>query len=153
MKLILSVLTAAALAVTLTGCGDSHDHSSHGGGHHHSAPHGGMLMEIGQHEYNLEFVVDSAAGKLDLYVLDGHAENFVRIAMPAIEVIATAGGKTEKLVLQPVANNATGEKAGDTSQFQAQADWLKTTPVFDGVINEINIKGSKHTFLPFRFPK
>jgi hypothetical protein len=153
MKLILSVLTAAALAVTLTGCGDSHDHSKDSGGHHHSAPHGGMLLEIGQHEYNLEFVVDTAAGKLDLYVLDGHAENFIRIAMPAIEVIATAGDKTEKLVLQPVANNATGEKAGDTSQFQAQADWLKTTPVFDGVINEINIKGSKHTFLPFRFPK
>jgi hypothetical protein len=153
MKLILSVLTAAAVAVTLTGCGDSHNHSSHGGGHHHTAPHGGMLLEIGKHEYNLEFVVDAAAGSLNLYVLDGHAENFIRIAAPSIEIITTAGTNSAKLVLQPVANAATGEKAGDTSQFQAQADWLKTTPVFDGVVNEIDIKGSKHSFLTFRFPK
>jgi hypothetical protein len=147
-----ALITSLAAALLLWGCGGSQDHSS-SDGHHHTAPHGGMLLEIGKHEYNLEFVVDTATGTLNVYVLDGHAENFVRIAMDAIELIATVGPQTQKLVLQPVANNATGEKAGDTSQFQAQADWLKTTPVFDGVISELNIKGSRYSLLPFRFPK
>jgi hypothetical protein len=152
MKHVGSLITSLAAALLLWGCGGSQDHSS-SGGHHHTAPHGGMLLEIGKHEYNLEFVVDTATGTLNVYVLDGHAENFVRISMDAIELIATVGPQTQKLVLQPVANNATGEKAGDTSQFQAQADWLKTTPVFDGIINELNIKGSRYSLLPFRFPK
>jgi hypothetical protein len=147
-----ALITSLTAALLLWGCGGSQDHSR-SDGHHHTAPHGGMLLEIGKHEYNLEFVVDTATGTLNVYVLDGHAENFVRIAMNAIELIATAGPQTQKLVLQPVANNATGEKAGDTSQFQAQADWLKTTPVFDGVISELNIKGSRYSLLPFRFPK
>jgi len=142
-----------ALALTVNGCGKSHEQSGDSGGHHHTAPHGGQLLEIGQHEYNLEFALDRTTGTLNVYVLDAHAENFIRVAMESIELIATADGKTEKLVLKAVANNATGEKVGDTSQFQAQADWLKKAKSFDGVINELNIKGKTETFLPFEFHK
>ena len=44
-------------------------------------------MELGEHAYNLELVRDAEAGKLVAYVLDGHAENFIRIAAPSIEVV------------------------------------------------------------------
>src|SRR5687768_6177245 len=60
--------------------------------HVHTAPHGGTLVEIRAHAYNLELLRDNAAGKLTAYVLDGHAENFVRIKSPTLELIAMPGG-------------------------------------------------------------
>ena len=64
-------------------CGkDSHEHDSGSEkGHHvHVAPHGGQLVEVGEHGagFNLELVLH-ADGFLQIYVLDAHAENFVRI--------------------------------------------------------------------------
>ena len=34
-----------------------------------------------------------AAGKLTAYLLDGHAENFVRLKAPSIEIVATLPGE------------------------------------------------------------
>lgn len=113
------------------------------GGHVHTAPHGGVLIELGDHAYNLELVRDAAAGKLTAYILDGHAENFIRIAMPAIEMVAITGGERRPLSLKAVANPATGETLGNTSQFEAQADWLKTVGDFPGTIESIEIRGTK----------
>lgn len=153
MKLICSLLLAPVVALVLAGCGDSHDHAGEksGGGHDHTAPHGGTLIELGKHEFNLEFVLDAAAGTLDAYVLDGHAEKFVRIAMPSFEIIAKAGDKTETLKFTPVANPATGETVGNTSQYRATSDLLKSAAAFDGVLKEINIRGISFTFVSFKF--
>lgn len=132
------------LALGLAGCGQRQDHAAPaGGGHAHQAPHGGTLVEIGEHAYNLELVRDAAAGKLTAYVLDGHAENFVRISAPAIELVAFAGGERRPLALRAVANPVTGETVGSTSQFEGQADWLKSTGEFAGTIAAIEIRGSR----------
>lgn len=88
-------------------------------------------------------VRDSAAGKLTVYILDGHAENFIRIAAPAIEMVAITGGERRPLSLKAVANAATGETVGNTSQFEAQADWLKTVGDFPGTIESVEIRGTK----------
>jgi hypothetical protein len=129
------------------------DSADHGHGHHvHVAPHGGTLIEIGDHQFNLELVRDAATGTLNAYVLDAHAENFVRLPLPSLSLTAHHGGTETPLVLHPVANAATGETAGDTSQFSAQADWLKTTPTFDGVVPEISIRGSRFEKIVFNFP-
>jgi hypothetical protein len=122
---------------------DDHRGSSSGGGHVHVAPHGGTLIEIGDHAYNLELVRDSTAGRLTAYVLDGHAENFVRIAMPSIEMVAIVGGERRPLTLRAVANTATGETIGNTSQFEAEADWLKTAAEFPGTVKSLEIRGSR----------
>ena len=132
-----------ALMLAGFGCSKKHDHGSASGGHAHTAPHGGTLVEIGQHAYNLELVRDAAAGKLTAYVLDGHAENFVRIAAASIELTAITGGERRTLSLKPVANPATGETIGNTSQFEAQADWLKSTGEFPGTISLLEIKGTR----------
>lgn len=153
MKSLLSLLTAFALALFLTGCGDSHDHAEGHGGHHHEAPHGGKLVELGSHEHNVEFVLDAAAGTLTAYVLDGHAENFVRIPSGSWKVEAKVGEKTVELSFAPQANAATGEVIGNTSQFVAQADWLKTAKEFSGTIKELDIRGKKYTNVAFTFPK
>ncbi|HEY0947294.1 MAG TPA: hypothetical protein VGD81_18565 [Opitutaceae bacterium] len=125
------------LGLALAGCGKKAgpdaDHAGHGAAHHeHAAPHGGTLVEVGEHQFNLEFLHDPAAGKLTLWVLDAHAENFVRIPMRTIQVIAGDGAVGQTVSLAAVANPATGETVGDTSQFEGTAPWLqdaKTAPV------------------------
>src|SRR5688500_6325042 len=142
MKLSLAPLFAALLIVAASGCSRP-ESAGGGGGHAHRAPHGGTLVEVGQHAYNLELVRDPAAGKLTAYVLDGHAENFIRITAPAIELVAFTGGEKRPVSLRAVANPTTGETVGDTSQFEAQADWLKNTAEFPGEIPALEIRGTK----------
>lgn len=123
--------------------------------HGHAAPHGGQLVELGRHAYNVELVRDAAAGKLTMYTLDGHAQNFVRSRNTVIELIATVGGEKRTLNLIPVANPATGETVGDAAQFEAQADWLKTTSSFDAVLTMFTLQGTRfeHTAFHFQSPR
>jgi hypothetical protein len=129
-----------------------HNHAAHAK-HAHTAPHGGTLVEIGDHAYNVELLRDAATGKLTAWFLDGHAENFVRLKAPSIEIVATVAGAKQTLVLAAVANPATNEKVGDTSQFEVTADWLKTTATFDAVIPAVTIKDTPFTAIAFNFPK
>lgn len=146
------------LAPLLTiGCSRSHDHAhddatsagggAHSHGHVHTAPHGGLLIEVGDHQFNVELVLDRANGRLAAYILDGHAENFVRIAQPAIEL--RVGQPARNLVLQAVANPATGETIGNTSQFEAAAPWLKAQDTLAGEILRLEIRGATFPSLPF----
>ena len=140
---LLPVLAAVALLATACSKSDhaTHDHdkkSAHSA-HVHVAPHGGTLVEIGDHAYNVELLRDAATGKLTAWILDAHVENFIRLKAPSLELVAMPGGKFTPLTLAAVANPATNEKVGDTSQFEAQADWLKTTGSFAGIFTvEIN---------------
>ena len=121
--------------------------------HEHHPPHGGAPVELGEEEYHVELVRDAASGKLQAFVLDGELENFVRIAAPRLEITAKVSGHEENLVFLPIPNPATGEKVGDTSLFEAQADWLKTTPAFDAVLKEITVRTRTYTNVAFNFPK
>jgi hypothetical protein len=152
---ILAFALAGAMAVVVSGCGEHDDHAGHdhGKGHAHTAPHGGTLVELGAHQGNVEFVRDAAGGKLTAYILDAHAENFVRVPLDAFTLRATVGGKEETLTFKPVGNTVTGEKPGDTSQFEAAADWLKTATTFDAVLPQLPIKGTTFTEVKFNFPK
>lgn len=152
---ILAFALAGAMAVVISGCGNDEGHAGHGhaGGHAHTAPHGGTLIELGSHQGNIEFVRDEAAGKLTAYLLDAHAESFVRVPLETFTLKATVGGKEELLTFKPVGNTVTGEKPGDTSQFEAAADWLRTTPSFDAVLPQLPIKGTTFTEVKFNFPK
>jgi len=146
------------LALT-TGCGDKHNHDHKGhdhkepAKHEHKPPNGGTPVELGNEEYHLEFLLDAPSGKLVAYVLDGELEKYIRCAMESFAVQAEVSGKTETLQFLPVANSATGEKVGDTSQFEAQADWLKTTPVFNAVLKVITVGSKTYTNISFNFPK
>ena len=121
--------------------------------HHHTAPHGGLLVEVGSHQFNLELLHDAANGTLILYTLDAHAENFVRTAMRAIDVTLHAGGQIRSLTLKPVANPATGETVGATSQYEVQDDWLKASGEISGIITELDFNGTKFSGIPFASTK
>lgn len=121
--------------------------------HEHKPLHGGTAVELGKEEYHLELVLDAPNGKMEAYVMDGELENFIRIGMESFEVQAKLPKGEETLVFKAVANSATGEKVGETSLFEAQADWLKTTKNFDGILKKIEIRGSKYEAVTFNFPK
>jgi hypothetical protein len=110
--LLTGVLLAAAV---LAGCSKSATTETAKKNHGHVAPHGGVLVEIGDHQFNVEFVHDEETGKLSAYTLDAHAENFLRTAMTAFDVVVSAGGEVRTVSFKPVANTASGETVGDTS--------------------------------------
>lgn len=147
-------LVPVLLLAMLVGCKPSPSSGGHShGGHHHEPPHGGTAIDLGDEEAHLEFVLDAASGKLTAYVLKAHMSGFQRIMQEAIELAATVNGKTETLTLKAVASAATGEKAGDTSQFEGQADWLKGAKTFDVELKKITVAGKDFTALKFNFPK
>jgi hypothetical protein len=121
--------------------------------HEHHPLHGGTPVVLGDEAYHLELVLDATNGVLQAYVFDGELENFIRSAVPSIEIDASASGSPHVLVLAAVANPATGETVGDTSLFQAQADWLRSARKFDGVVRSVTIRGSTFSNVKFNFPK
>ena len=152
---LLRILLLTLVPLLAIGCGRSHDHAhdkaangdAHGHGHAHTAPHGGQLVEVGDHQFNVELVLDRETGRLAAYVLDGHAENFVRIVQPAIEVRLKDPARV--LSLAAVANPATGETVGNTSQFEATAPWLKSAGDVAGEIVRLEIRGATFSALSF----
>ena len=141
------------LALTLwTGCGEKEEKAT-AHHHHHEAPHGGTTVALDHEIANVEFVVDAAAGKLTAYILGPHLESFVRLPVESFEVAAEVGGQPQPLLFKAVANAATGEKVGDTSQFEAQADWLKTAKTFKGAIRSLAVRGKNYEGVAFDFPE
>ncbi len=151
----LPLLVATLAAAVLAGCGKKADHDHAGGParHEHKAPHDGTPVVLGQEAFHLELVRDTATGTLTAYVLDGEMENFVRVKAPAFEIVATVGAERRPLAFLAVANSATGETVGDTSQFEAQADWLKATANFDATLTALEVKGTAFKAVAFNFPK
>jgi hypothetical protein len=129
--------------------GDDHHGHGHGHGHSHDALHGGQVIVLGEEAFHLELVRDRAAGRLTLYALDGHMENFVRLSSPTIPISLTADGAQHTLELAAVAQSATGETVGDTSQFSAPADWLRNARNISGRIAAIEIRGQTFTDIAF----
>jgi len=114
--------------------------------HHHEAPHGGMLVELGEHVANLELVLDASTGSLTAYVLDGHADQPIRLEQKELVL----KGKALSVALQAVGSPLTGEKPGDTSQFAGQSDGLKGAKEFDAAVVRIVIKGREFSDVPLR---
>ena len=63
-------------------------------------------MELGEEAFHLELVAEEP-GRLSAYVLDGEMENFIRIAAPTFEIVATVGGQKQPLVFRAIASTAT----------------------------------------------
>ena len=91
------------LPLFLASCGqdhDEHDGSPTPGGHAHPPPHGGMLVELGEHGsgYNLELFLHEQ-GLLQIFVWDAHVENLVRIEPEKIEVLIPDANGTQKTLV------------------------------------------------------
>jgi len=136
--------------------GSKHSHDDHAGhshvahGHVHTAPNGGELVELGDHQFNVEFLYDSQRGVLRVWFLDAHAENFVRVSMDAFDIME-ADGARRTITLRATGNSLTGETAGDTSYFEGDAPWLREVKHFDGIIKAARVRGVDFRDVSFHF--
>lgn len=138
---------ASLFLLLLAACDDASAPAG-GGGHGHKAPNGGQLVELGEHFAQLEFV--AGGGRLTLYVLDGHASGALRIEQREVAVdVGSPGGAPKRLLLAATANALTGEKPGDSSQFDAP---FENAAAFEGVVEAIQIKGQSFKAVKFRYP-
>ena len=141
---------------------DEHDHDAH---HEHAehGPHGGTLLAIGDDFAHLELVLDSDAGKLTAYVLDGQAAEPVLTTQVSLELAFSLDSleKSENpqkkdelpeldlVQLLPVGGSApTG-----ASEFAGQTDKLKGAAEFEGVLENLVIGTRKFTEIRFKFPE
>ena len=132
------------------GCsGDHADSEGSGHGHYHAAPHGGSLAMLGDHLAQVELVEGPNPGKWSIYVLDGGAERFVRVEQSQISV--TMDG--QEVVFQAVANPATGESVGDTSQFTASVKGLSKEDQFAVRIGEMVVYRQSFKNIEFDYPE
>lgn len=131
-----------------------HNHSEgHSHGHAHHAPHGGALTMLGNHAFQLELLPNPEEGRLGLYVLDGGAENFVRVANEGFEGVARFGGEEWTLRFTAVANAATGESVGDSSYFVAEAEAVSKLPKFDLTFAKLEIRGQVFESVTLPYPE
>ena len=129
--------------------------------HRHVAPHGGTLVELGPDLAHVELVLDPRAGKLTAYVLDGEAENAVRIQARQLELLlrdvkrglgVPVEPQQSKLVLEAIGNVLTGETPGDTSQFEAKTPTLAGVLEFKGALTRLEVRGAAFERVDFSFP-
>jgi len=150
----MNFLFAILIALFVLGCAEhQHDESceSHGGLHVHKALLGGQLMALGEHGsgYNLELLIDEN-NHFSVYILDPHAENFVRIEQESLQV-DLSDGNTTSLILHAVADSATGETVGNTSHFQSKGTVENLLPL-KGLIQMIEIGSKQYSAIEFFFP-
>lgn len=90
----------------------------------HKAPHGGVLLEVGEEVAHLELVHDEKEGKATIYVLDAKAEKTVAIKdAPKVNLMTEDGAK------QLVTKAVEADKEGLASQFEVTDDALKADPL------------------------
>ena len=92
---LVRVATLGLLAGLMVGCGPRADEGkppAPPARHEHVAPHGGTAVELGKEEFHLELVLDTTAGRLTGYVLDGELESFVRIPAPSLRLNVRLNG-------------------------------------------------------------
>lgn len=148
------MLLAGLALFALSGCSKDQVSSATppSSGHHaHVAPHGGTLVELGDHQFNLELVHDPSAGRLTIYLLDAHAESFVRVPLREFTLVALVRGRRETVPMTARANAATGETVGDSAEFAAEAPWLASKVAFDGLIPALEIRGVPFSEVRFAF--
>ncbi|MGE3310665.1 MAG: hypothetical protein AB7O66_11905 [Limisphaerales bacterium] len=148
-----AVFALAAPALLGFGC-DSHEHGvASGGGHKHGSAHGGVAVELGDHQYHIDFLADPGTGTLKAWVMDAHAEEFVRVTNATITVKVTVAAAERTLELAARANPTTGETVGDTSEFGGNADWLKGVGSFTAVLPRVELRGKTFTNIAFSYPQ
>ena len=132
------------------GCSDDREKGGNsGGGHVHQAMRGGILMELGPHGsgHNLELLQNNK-GEFEIFILDAHADNYVRIKQSTIELNLADNNST--LTLNAVADPATGEKVGDSSLFRSSQSVKNLLPMKAEIV-DLKIGSSNYSNTPLSF--
>jgi hypothetical protein len=156
MDRFVAFLLAASFIAPLAGCGSTekkpsppvankgHDHDQEAG-HHHFGPHGGLMAEVGDHEYHLEWTHNEKTGIVALIVLDNNEEGEKRKNVPIAtdSLVVTADGKDYTL-------DAVNPEDGKSARFELKDPDLlgvieSLSDKVTAEIKEIEINGKKFT--------
>jgi hypothetical protein len=159
---VLATWAVAALLPFGPSCGHDHEHphgDEHGHDHDHEHEHdahvpkmGGFLVALQEEFANVEILHDPAAGTLDLWALDAHAEDYVKLAQPTVLVgLDTATGPLE-FELAAVASALSGETVGDTSHFATRDERLVGLVFSSGRLGPITSRGVDFPSTSFTVP-
>ena len=132
------------------GCSDEREKGGNsGGGHVHQAMRGGILRELGPHGsgHNLELLLNNK-GEFEIFILDAHAENYVRIAQSTIELNLADNNRT--LTLNAIPDPATGETVGNSSLFRSSQSVENLLPIKAEMVN-VKIGSSNYLNTPLSF--
>lgn len=131
----LPVCCLALLSAVLIGCGDpdgevsevqeSDVHAAHdeaaASEHKHTAPHGGHLIPLGDHEYNIEMVFAAESRELHAYILGGHAEKVVQLDLESFD-FDQEDEEGNEVEITLTANPQEGDEAGMASRYTAKGE-------------------------------
>jgi hypothetical protein len=147
MRNLFAFLLAAALLAPGCGSNTTEDpaDAEEFGDHAHAAMFGGELLELGEHQANLEFVADTVEGRVSVYVLDAHAENTMRLTDESLPAELMVGGEVIPITLNASENALTGETIGDSAQFTAKHEAIVGAESFSLRLPAITVRG-----LPFK---
>jgi hypothetical protein len=112
----------------------AHDHGKEG-------PHGGPLVEWGDHEYHAEFTVDHDAGRATVYVYDGEAKSPRPIAAEQLTLTLKLTPPVT-LALRP--EPQPGDPAGSASAFSGAHEAFKQRQAFAGAVGA-QVGGRKYS--------
>jgi|TARA_B100000959_G_scaffold255305_1_gene287608 hypothetical protein len=147
------------LVIATLGCGGGHGHKhghNHNGqnGHGHKAPHGGVLVDVGDEFCHLEFVQEPESNRLQLHVMRFHPKEMpVKFVMEQVEVSAKVGDEEKMVVFKPVELDGITATDQPTSLYMAEVDWLKKAANFNGTVRELKIEGKIFSEIAFQFTK
>ena len=133
------------LAVSACGGGSGAPAAGLATAHEHTAPHNGQPVALGEEFAHVELVLDRNAGRLTAYVLDGEAEQPVRVAQPALTLFCPVSPGTAdwSLHLMAVPSVLTGERSGDTSEFAASGAELRVIQRLDCRLLRLTVRGEQ----------
>jgi hypothetical protein len=100
-------------------------------------------VELGEEFAHVELILDPGLGTITAYVLDGEAEQAVRIAQTSLAIVldGPTGLANRSLELLPRASVLTGERVGDASEFALSHDALRGLRRVTGRLLTITVRG------------
>jgi len=140
------------LALALVACGENRDVAQHGhGGHDHAPKYGGRLVELGDHEFQVELLLYPDDGKLEAYMWDGHVEVPIPCAMESILIEGEAGAQSFTIGLTQAPPLLGKPMKGKSTKFAGQLDALKGVVAFKGTLVEIKLADKIFTAVAFEY--
>ncbi|MFP6762634.1 MAG: hypothetical protein VB858_03420 [Planctomycetaceae bacterium] len=158
---LLPVLSIALLAASLTGCADSEgvvtevqtadvvaaNSEAAVSEHHHTAPHGGHLIPLGDHEYNIELVFSAEPRELQAYILGGHATKIIGLELESFD-FDQEDNQGNEVEIPLTADPQEGDAEGLASRYTARGDAIpasiKSLEDLSGHVH-IEIDGKEYT--------
>lgn len=158
LKIVSGLLLVGIVLFAGAGCEKSR-------GAEYEAPHGGLLVVLGEHRAHLEIVLDHEAGEVIVYVLGPEAETPLWINQPHLamriipiklnkekhEELIYSVGEAMHVQLEPVP--AAGEQHKGTWRFHKKRDVFEDLLKFEGIVEKIPLKKRTFKHITFYYPE